>query len=91
MKYWEFSFTRLFIKQKAFLKKNDAKSSDRLGCILLSMRDSPREGLGKPERLKYKHREIWSRRLDKKNRVVYEIKETEKAVIVISCLGHYED
>ncbi|MDR0632992.1 MAG: type II toxin-antitoxin system YoeB family toxin [Holosporales bacterium] len=70
MSCWEFSFTRLFIKQKTFLKKNDAKFSERLGFILLSMRDTPRDGLGKPERLKYKDREIWSRRLDKKNRAV---------------------
>ncbi|MDR1233749.1 MAG: Txe/YoeB family addiction module toxin [Holosporales bacterium] len=91
MKNWEFSFTRLFVKQKAFLKKNNRNASDKLGHILLSIRDTPRNGLGKPERLKYQDREIWSRRIDKSNRVIYEIIEEEGAIIGISCLGHYDD
>jgi toxin YoeB len=91
MTNWEFSFTRLAVKQKAFLKKSDQSASDRLGRIFLSIRDTPRDGLGKPERLKCKEREIWSRRIDKKNRVVYEIREQENTIVVVSCLGHYDD
>ncbi|GHS95300.1 toxin YoeB [Alphaproteobacteria bacterium] len=91
MKNWEFSFSHLSIKQKAFLKKNDPKGSERLNNILKSLRDNPRMGIGKPERLKYKEQEMWSRRLDKKNRVIYEIHEIENLIVVVSCMGHYED
>jgi toxin YoeB len=91
MTNWKFSFTRLAVKQRAFLKKNDPNTSDRLGRVLLSIVDTPREGLGKPERLRYKDEEIWSRHLDKKNRIVYEINDEKRIIVVISCLGHYDE
>ncbi|MBR1479424.1 MAG: Txe/YoeB family addiction module toxin [Alphaproteobacteria bacterium] len=48
----------------------------------------PRTGLGKPERLKhYNSREVWSRRIDKKNRLVYEIRADE--ITILSVFGHY--
>jgi toxin YoeB len=90
MKNWEFSFSHLFVKQKAFLKKNDSEKSKKLNEILLSMRNDPRSGSGKPERLKYKDQEMWSRRLGKKNRIIYEIDERNTIITIISCLGHYE-
>lgn len=45
------------------------------------------KGVGKPEKLKY--REGWSRRIDKENRLVYNVDENN-LVHVISCKGHYE-
>lgn len=50
----------------------------------------PRTGIGKPERLRhYVNCEVWSRRIDRKNRIVYEIRENE--VIILSVFGHYDD
>ena len=50
----------------------------------------PRTGMGKPERLRYyNQREIWSRRIDRKNRIVYEIHKDE--IIILSVFGHYSD
>jgi toxin YoeB len=91
MKNWEFSFTQLTVKQRDFLKKSDPNASNRLGRVLLSILDTPREGLGKPERLRYKNEEIWSRRINKKNRIVYKINEEKHIIVVISCLGHYDE
>jgi toxin YoeB len=91
MTNWEFSFTRLAVKQRAFLKKNDPNTSGRLGRVLLSILDTPCDGLGKPERLRYKDEEIWSRRVDKKNRIVYEINNEKHLIVIISCLGHYDE
>jgi len=45
-------------------------------------------GIGKPEFLKYLKR--WSRRIDEKNRLIYDIDEN-KNLWIISCKGHYED
>ncbi len=43
----------------------------------------PRTGIGKPERLRhYVNREVWSRRIDKKNRIVYEIRDN--TIIILS-------
>ena len=47
-------------------------------------------GTGKPEQLKHLNN-LWSRRLDKKNRMVYTISEEIITVFVISVKGHYGD
>lgn len=60
--------------------------------IFLEMKEDPRKGSGKPEILKhYPGKDVWSRRLDKKNRVVYEIRDEEIIVLVLSVTGHYDD
>jgi toxin YoeB len=44
-----------------------------------------------PERLKYFTEEIWSRRINKKDRVIYEIQDQQIIVVLLSALGHYSD
>jgi len=43
------------------------------------------------EQLKYFDGEIWSRAINKKDRLIYEIFEEDTAVVVIQALGHYND
>ena len=50
----------------------------------------PREGTGKPERLKYFEYEVYSRRINHKDRLIYTIYEGTKEVDISSCKGHYE-
>lgn len=57
----------------------------------MEMEESPRTGLGSPEHLKYFDGEIWSRAINKKDRLIYEIFEEEISVVVIQALGHYND
>ena len=45
------------------------------------------EGIGKPEPLRY--RKGWSRRIDEKNRLVYDI-DGSGNILIASCRGHYE-
>jgi toxin YoeB len=52
-----------------------------------ALRD-PSSGLGQPEPLKFR-KSAWSRRIDGKNRLVYE--QTETGIIVTQCRGHYDD
>ena len=42
---------------------------------------------GKPERLKY--RPAWSREIDDKNRLIYDVSENN--LYIYSCKGHYDD
>lgn len=51
----------------------------------------PRSGTGKPEKLKNDLTGLWSRRINKKDRLIYEINDKEVKVFVISALGHYDD
>ena len=49
----------------------------------------PEYGLGDPEQLKHGYSGYWSRRIDKKNRLVYKIKN--KRIVIYQFYGHYED
>ena len=49
---------------------------------------NPFSGLGKPEPLKMELRGFWSKRVDKKNRMVYRV--TSEAIEIIAIKGHYE-
>lgn len=50
----------------------------------------PATGTGHPERLRHLPG-VWSRRIDKKSRLVYSIHDDVVEVHVISLLGHYDD
>lgn len=76
-----------------FISKNWSQASVRKVIKLLTeIEQNPRVGTGRPEQLKhYKDKEIWSRRIDKKNRLIYSIDNDEVLVILISMIGHYAD
>ncbi|MDC2482957.1 MULTISPECIES: type II toxin-antitoxin system YoeB family toxin, partial [Bacteroidaceae] len=54
------------------------------------LKEHPYTGTGHPEQLKYLQG-VWSRQLDKKNRIRYTVNETTIVVFVISVWGHYDD
>ncbi len=74
----------------AYLKKNDKNSYIKCFDILRAMAQEPRTGIRKPERLKYFEKEVYSRRLNHKDRIIYTIYEKEKEIDVSSCRGHYD-
>jgi toxin YoeB len=59
--------------------------------ILEELKTHPTTGIGNPEQLKYDLSGKWSRRINKKDRIIYEIiEEPERLVVVVSALGHYD-
>ncbi len=62
----------------------------KVEIMFLELSEHPYTGTGKPEQLKY-YSNIWSRRLDKKNRLLYTVDENVVRVYVISLYGHYDD
>ncbi|MFK7949794.1 MAG: Txe/YoeB family addiction module toxin [Saprospiraceae bacterium] len=74
----------------AWFKKNDRKSYIKSFDLLRNTLQNPREGIGKPERLKYFEEEVYSRRVNQKDRMIYTIYEEEKEIDVSSFRGHYE-
>jgi toxin YoeB len=58
--------------------------------LFLELSEHPYTGTGKPEQMKYIS-VMWSRRLDKKNRIRYAVSEEFSTVYVLSALGHYGD
>ncbi len=74
------------------IKKSGKKTANsKIEKIFLELEDNPTIGIGKPEKLKYKDVNVWSRQINKKDRLIYEIIDQEVVVIIISALGHYND
>jgi toxin YoeB len=57
---------------------------------LLELENNPTTGIGDPELLKHSLSGLWSRRINKKDRLIYEIfEDLENLFVVISALGYY--
>jgi len=67
------------------------KQSDirKLEEILEELKIDPSCGIGQPEQLKHHLSGYWSRRINKKDRLIYQILEDEVIVVVVSALSHY--
>ena len=72
-----------------YWQTQDKKTLKRINAIIKDIQRSPFDGIGKPEPLRGNLSGYWSRRIDEANRIVY--KETEGAIIIAACKGHYED
>ncbi len=73
-----------------WFRKNDKQSYIKCFDLVRDTAEHPREGLGKPERLKYFEEEVWSRRVNDTDRMVYTIYESYKEIDVSSFKGHYQ-
>lgn len=79
-------------KDLSFLHKSGDKSLvRRIDRIFEELGEDPYNGIGKPEPLKNNLSGLWSRRIDKKYRLVYQIIEQTVTVFVIAAKGHYDD
>ena len=74
-----------------YKKSGNKIALSRIERIFVELELHPQIGIGKPEMLKHDYSGFWSREINKKNRIIYEIKETEVIVKVISAKGHYGD
>lgn len=73
-------------------KSGQLKLIEKAKTMIIEIRTSPKTGIGKPEILKgFSDRLIYSRRIDQKHRLVYEILEEEKIIKILSAYGHYKD
>lgn len=67
----------------------DKKTLRKINKLLRSIeRDGVLAGEGQPEKLNYRKNE-YSRRIDKENRLVYEV--ADDMIFVKSCKGHYDN
>jgi len=79
-------------KDIAYLKKNGGKAiTNKIEKLLIELMEHPRTGTGQVEQLKGDRQDQWSRRIDKKNRLIYTIDDKVVTVEVISAKGHYDD
>ena len=74
---------------KQHYKSGDKASIKKIEKILLELSENPFVGVGNPEALKYTLSGLWSRRINRKDRIIYEVNENIVTVFVISAMGHY--
>jgi toxin YoeB len=73
------------------LKRNEPQAFAKLKKLLIELMNHPTVGTGHPEQLKGERTGQWSRRITQKHRLIYQIKEHEVVVLVLSAYGHYDD
>lgn len=86
----EFSKTALTDIEK-HKKSGDKATLRKIQKLLNELMEHPTTGTGQPEMLKHDLAGLYSRRINKKHRLVYSIKEQIVTVYVLSAWSHYGD
>jgi toxin YoeB len=68
-------------------KTNSETILKKIRKLIEAIIENPFEGLGKPEPLKHSLSGCWSRRINKKHRLVYEV--YENIILIHSMKDHY--
>lgn len=71
------------------IKSGNKGSIKKIEQILFQLSETPFIGIGNPEALKHELTGFWSRRISKKDRLIYKVDENIVTVFIISALGHY--
>jgi toxin YoeB len=74
---------------RSYHKAGNKIAIRKIHTILKELQLNPTTGIGHPEQLKHELSGYWSRRIDKKNRLIYRIEEKVITVVIVSALGHY--
>ena len=83
------------LKETADLEMSEWKASGdtaamrRISLLLADIAEHPETGIGKPERLRGALTGCWSRRIGRRDRLVYRVNMTMMRVEVLSVKGHY--
>ncbi len=72
-------------------KSGNIASIKKIVVILSELEKDPFTGTGNPEPLKHELDGYWSRRINRKDRLVYRVDHAIVTVFVVSAMGHYSD
>ncbi|MCQ2973882.1 MAG: Txe/YoeB family addiction module toxin [Bacteroidales bacterium] len=88
---YEIQFTKRALADINKIKKSGSKAiKKKIELFLLELQEHPLVGVGNIEQLKGLPN-TYSRTIDKKNRLVYEVYDDKILVLVLQALGHYDD
>ena len=68
--------------------KIDKKIFNRINDLIKDISRNPFKGKGKPEPLRNELSGFWSRRIDKKHRLVYKFEDN--SLYIVACKYHYK-
>jgi toxin YoeB len=66
----------------------DKKLLKKINELIKDIQRTPYTGIGKPEPLKFDLAGLWSRRIDREHRLVYQVNGDE--LLIYSCRYHYD-
>ena len=78
-------------KEIAQFKKSNPAAFTKVTKMLGELQVHPREGTGHPEPLQSGNNITYSRRITKKNRLIYDVFDDIVKVLVLTAKGHYRD
>ena len=87
---YKIEFSEEATKELLKLMKSDVQAYKKFESLIPELREHPYTGTGHPHQLRHVNG-IWSRKLDKKNRLRYMVNETTVIVFIVSAIGHYDD
>jgi len=98
---YKYKETKRAIKDWNNIKSMPKAIKDKFKYFIIDILDNPRDrnAVGEPEKLRYCEKELWSRELTKKDRIVYGIEngtnygmpEESEIIVFYQYLGHYSD
>jgi toxin YoeB len=77
------------MREYAWLVRHDPLALNKVNHLIEAILETPTSGLGKPEPLKNGEGRLWSRRIDRKNRLIYKI--DQENILLLHCHRHYDD
>lgn len=84
----EVAYTKKAIEDMGYWKNSgNKKIMSKISALVTSITNSPFEGIGKPEPLKFNLSGCWSRRINQEHRIVYEV--IDNKIYMHSLKGHY--
>lgn len=85
----EIKYSFRALEDVEYWKKFGTESELRkIATLINSIEKSPLQGIGKPEPLKYDLSGKWSRRINKKHRIIYQVTDY---IEILSLRGHYSN
>lgn len=72
---------------KFHIKSGNKAITKKIFELIESIKETPFDGIGKPEQLKHQLTGYWSRRINAEHRMVYKV--IDQIVYITSLKGHY--
>ncbi len=84
-------FTEQAVEDLKWLKRAEVRAYKKVQKLIEELALHPSTGTGRPELKKYNLSGCYSRRINQKHRLVYQVSEEKITVLVLSAAGHYDD
>jgi len=85
----EVEYKKKALEDREYWKRQEnLKIQKRISELIEDICEHPFTGIGKPEPLKHELTGLWSRRITRLHRIIYEVLNNK--ISIISMMGHYK-